>query len=99
MTWRLVRFRVEAGRAKGDPEKLVTPGIIYCAKSDPRFTAGLIAIGWWDWHLSVLWAGQTRAQAMSAREGQDPQGLGAQPASEVGNADAPTPPPEPIPHV
>lgn len=31
------------------------------------------------------------AQAMSAREGQDPQGLGAKPASAVGETDAPNP--------
>jgi len=34
------------------------------------------------------------AQAMSARQGQDPQGLGAKPASAVGNADAPNPIPD-----
>jgi hypothetical protein len=44
----------------------------------------------------AFWKGRTPtairlASAMSCRQGQDPQGLGAQPASAVGNAETPNP--------
>jgi hypothetical protein len=48
-------MRIKCGRAVNDPEKLVAPGILYASKSDATLTVHLIAIGWWDWHISFMW--------------------------------------------
>ena len=64
------RFRVKAGRAVDDPEKLVTPGVLYVSKSRGTVTVWLIAIGWWDWHVSLLIArtGVARAAIHAVRQ-------------------------------
>lgn len=49
-------FRVKAGRAVEDPEKLVTPGILYVQKAGDGVTVHLLALGWWDWHITFLFA-------------------------------------------
>lgn len=51
-----MRFRFKAGRAVSDPEKLVLPGILYASRRDESLIVRLIAIGWWDWHISLLFA-------------------------------------------
>lgn len=51
-----LRLRVTAGRAKSDPGKLVTPGILYASKRAGNVSAHVVAVGWWDWHVSVLFA-------------------------------------------
>jgi hypothetical protein len=48
-------MKIKSGRAVNDPEKLVTPGILYASKSDGSLSAHVIAIGWWDFHVSFLW--------------------------------------------
>ncbi len=50
------RFSLKAGRAKTDPEKLVTPGILYASARNDERTAHLVAVGWWDWHISLLFS-------------------------------------------
>ena len=50
------RVRVKAGRAVNDPEKMVIPGIIYASRRSDTRTARILAFGWWDWHISVLWS-------------------------------------------
>ncbi len=48
-------IRVKYGRAINDPEKLVTPGILYTSDKGEGLTVHLIAFGWWDWHISFMW--------------------------------------------
>jgi len=50
------RFTVKSGRAVNDPEKLVTPGVLYVRKTSHDWTAHLLAFGWWDYHISFLLA-------------------------------------------
>lgn len=49
-----------ADRAKEDPEKLVTPGIIYLGgyigREPDRFRYATIGIGWWDWAAYLMFA-------------------------------------------
>lgn len=53
-----IRFFLKAVAAKGDPEKLVLPGIIWIHKKDTheRGTAHVywIGIGWW--HFAITFA-------------------------------------------
>jgi hypothetical protein len=57
--WLPFRCRVKAGRAVSDPEKLVTPGVVYVSKRGPDLTVRLVAVGWWDWHVSFMFAWRT----------------------------------------
>lgn len=49
-------MRIKCGRAVNDCEKMVTPGILYASKSDGSLSVHLIAIGWWDFHVSFMWS-------------------------------------------
>jgi hypothetical protein len=83
--WLPFRFRIKAGRAISDPEKLVTPGILYASKRGPDLTLRLVAVGWWDWHVSLLLAWR-QAQAIEA--GTAEPGPGSVHESAVGETDA-----------
>lgn len=48
-----MKFKI--GRAKDDPEKLVTPGIVYCTKEIDGRRGSVLALGWWDWSIKLLW--------------------------------------------
>jgi hypothetical protein len=48
------RFSAQAGRATSDPEKMVTPGLLYASKAEGGISVHLLALGWWDWHISFL---------------------------------------------
>jgi hypothetical protein len=82
--WLPFRFRIKAGRAISDPEKLVTPGILYASKRGPDLTLRLVAVGWWDWHVSLLLAWR-QAQAIEARRA---EATGSVHGSAVGETDA-----------
>lgn len=48
-------MRVEFHRSTDDPEKLVLPGIVYCRKANDVHSVHVIALGWWDYHVSLFW--------------------------------------------
>jgi len=56
-------MRLTYGRSKDDPEKLVTPGVLFCKKSGDGVTAYLLALGWWDFSVKLLWVRRTDAPA------------------------------------
>ena len=94
-----MRFRIKAGRAKADPEKLVTPGILYASKSEDGTSVHLIAIGWWDWHLSFLCARvrrdrgskPVRAETGTGSVHESPGAEGNRPPSSAQPSPEPTP--------
>ena len=49
-------MRIVASRARNDPEKMVLPGIIFTTKSGPQLSVYGLAIGWWDFHITLLWS-------------------------------------------
>jgi hypothetical protein len=61
-----MRIRFSSGKARTDPEKLVTPGILFCKKTIGDRSGLVIAVGWWDYFASVRFAWQahlTKGQA------------------------------------
>lgn len=59
-------MKIKFGRAVNDCEKLVTPGILYASKSGDGLTARLIAIGWRDFHVSLMWTSRSPTNAPGA---------------------------------
>ena len=55
-----MRIRFSSGKASTDPEKLVTPGILFCQKTIGNTSGFIIAVGWWDYFVSVRFAWQAR---------------------------------------
>lgn len=49
-------LRVRCARARNDPEKMVLPGVIFCGKGDDQLYVFVIAFGWWDYHVSFIFA-------------------------------------------
>lgn len=45
------KFKFELVRTPKDPEKLVTPGIVWVGAGDHFW--GMIVIGWWDFFLRL----------------------------------------------
>jgi hypothetical protein len=58
-------MRIGCGRAVNDPEKLITPAILYASKSGDALTAHIIAIGWWDFHVTFMWSRDRHALTLS----------------------------------
>jgi len=52
-------MRLVFDRARNDPEKLVTPGVLFCKKEGMGVTAYLLAFGWWDFSIKLLWSRRT----------------------------------------
>lgn len=52
--------RVKIGRAVTDPEKLVTPGILYSSAAGNGIAGHVLAFGWWDFHISFFWHTKNR---------------------------------------
>lgn len=55
-------MRFNVGRATDDPEKMVTPGIMYCSMSKDGVSVHMLAAGWWDWSVSVMWHRRAKDQ-------------------------------------
>jgi len=53
-----MKVNFHAGRHPGDGEKAVLPALVYVSGEDAAFKGFLIALGWWDWSVSVsvCWA-------------------------------------------
>lgn len=65
-------MRIDIGRSQNDPEKLIIPGLVYANRSDGRSTAHIIAVGWWDFHVSFMWSrGKPRATHPASNARQD----------------------------
>lgn len=45
--------------APNDPEKMVTPGIIYCRVTRDGLTGHFLGVGWWHWGVGVTWIFET----------------------------------------
>ena len=41
--------------APNDPEKMVTPGIIYCRVTRDGLTGHFLGVGWWHWGVGITW--------------------------------------------
>lgn len=53
---------LRAKRTPEDPEKLITPGLIYVQKEYKGFLGIIIAIGWWDFSVSISYARRKKAK-------------------------------------
>lgn len=61
-----MKINIKAWRSKNDPEKCVTPAILFV--SGPKEPAFLIAVGWWDFAFGFfVYYGRPEYQA--EREG------------------------------
>lgn len=49
-------MKLTCGRAKDDPEKAVLPALIFTAKTDGGISAYALSLGWWDFHITLLWS-------------------------------------------
>lgn len=44
---------LDAKAAKDDPEKLVTPGVVFCGKRIEGAAGFIIGAGWWHWCVAL----------------------------------------------
>lgn len=49
-------MKVIASRSKDDPEKAVLPAMIWASKTAGGLAAYSLSVGWWDWHITLLWS-------------------------------------------
>lgn len=49
-------MKILARRSIEDSEKAVLPAIIWTTKAAGGLRAYALSLGWWDWHLTVLWS-------------------------------------------
>lgn len=47
------RMFLDAKAAKDDPEKLVTPGVVFCGKRIEGAAGFIIGAGWWHWCVAL----------------------------------------------
>lgn len=48
-------MKLTVGRAKDDPEKAVLPALVYASEREGRVSVHMLALGWWDWSVSIRW--------------------------------------------
>lgn len=51
-----MKIKINCKSSKNDPEKLVTPGILWVKVKEDNIVAKAIFIGWWHWSIGILWA-------------------------------------------
>lgn len=61
------KLRLVAGRTINDPEKTVLPALIWMTKGAGSLKVYGLAIGWWDWHITLLWSRRRALERGEAR--------------------------------
>lgn len=56
MKARLEGVKIGLGRAKNDPEKLVTPAIMTVLEKDGDLSVRAFFFGWWDFSFRIMFA-------------------------------------------
>jgi len=55
------RIKIKAGKSS-DPEKMVLPGMLFCRSEQDGAKGFALAVGWWDYHVTLLFAQLTPLQ-------------------------------------
>lgn len=50
-----MKFKINCKASKDDPEKLVTPGIVWVNVEEDYGSGYGVFIGWWHWSIGILW--------------------------------------------